>query len=119
MDDVHKEIKHLHDRRVYIPVDPRKMSSRSKTSALKYLIFLKMKRYGRVKGKICADVRSQRANTHKDDIRLTTVATDSLMISCLIDAMERCAVATVDILSALLQAGTDDLVYIKFEVLME
>ena len=114
MDAVHKEIKQLHDCGVSIPFDPRKMSSGSKASALKYLIFLKMKRYGRVKGKICADVRSQRANTHKDDIRLTTVATDSLMISCLIDAMERRAVATVDIPGAFLQADMVKLVYVKF-----
>ena len=87
MDAVHKEIKQLHDCGVSIPFDPRKMSSGSKASALKYLIFLKMKRYGRVKGKGCVDVGSQWAYTHKDERRSNTVATNSLMISCLIGAV--------------------------------
>ena len=66
VDAVHKDMKNIHNTGVPIPVDPRKLYSVSKADALKYLMFLEMKRYGRVKGIGFADGRSQWANTHKD-----------------------------------------------------
>ena len=75
MDAVHKYMKQLHGRGLPIHVDPCKLSSGSKAAALKCLMFLKMKRDGRVKGRGCADGRSQRAYTHKDDSGSPKVAT--------------------------------------------
>ena len=40
------------------------------------------------------------------------------MISCVIDSMGRRTVATVDIPGAFLQADIDELVYVKFEILI-
>ena len=51
MDAVHKEIKQLHNSGVPIPIEPRKLYSDSKSDALKYSMFLKMKLYGKVKGR--------------------------------------------------------------------
>ena len=77
-----------------------------------------MKRDGKVKGRGCADGRSQWAYTHKDERSSPTAATEYLMISCVIYAMEWRAVVTVDILGAFLQADMDKLIYIKSEGLM-
>ena len=54
-------MKQLHDHGVQIPVDAKKLSSGSKSTALEYLMFLKMKQDGPVKGRGCADGRKQRA----------------------------------------------------------
>ena len=56
--DVHKETKHLHDQKVTTPVDPAKISYGSRSATLKNLMFLKMKRCGLIKGRVCADVWS-------------------------------------------------------------
>ena len=55
---VNKEIKQLHYRKVPIPVDPAKISYGSRSATLKNLMFLKMKRCGLIKGRVCADVWS-------------------------------------------------------------
>ena len=111
-------MKQLHDLGVPIPVYPRKLSSGSKAAALKYLMLLKIKRGGRVKVRGCADGRSQRVYMHKYESISPTVSTESLMISCVIDAMERREVATVEIPGAFLQADMDGLAYVKFEGLL-
>jgi hypothetical protein len=65
------------------------MSSADRRDALQYLMFLKKKRNGIIKGRGCADGRKQRAYTAKEDASLPTVAIESVMLSCVIDAMER------------------------------
>ena len=42
----HKEMKQLHDRKFPIPLDPDKLSRGIRSSALTYLMLLKMKREG-------------------------------------------------------------------------
>jgi hypothetical protein len=78
-----------------------------KRKALKYLMFLKKKRNGVIKGRGCADGRKQRAYTSKEEASSPTVAIESVMLSCVIDAMERRDVATVDIPGAFMQADMD------------
>ena len=75
LDDVHKDMKQIHNCGVPIPVEPCKLSSVSKATALEYLMFLKMKLYGRVKGRGCADGRSQWDYTHKYESISPTVST--------------------------------------------
>ena len=75
-------------------------------------MFLKKKRDGSVKGRGCADGRKQRATTLKEDASSLTVAIEAVMLSCVIDALERRNVATVDIPGAFLQAEMDELVHI-------
>ena len=65
VDTLYKYMKQLHDLRVPIPVDPLNLYSGSKADALKYLMFLNMKRYGKVKYRICTDGRYQQYYTHK------------------------------------------------------
>lgn len=78
-------------------------------------MFLKQKRCGRIKGRGCADGRPQREFITKEDSSSPTVAIESLLLSCVIDAMEKRDVATVDIPGAFMQVDMDETVYMKLE----
>eukprot|EP00957_Ditylum_brightwellii_P001556 121820-Ditylum_brightwellii.AAC.1 len=114
-DAVLKELKQLHDRVVMDPKNPDEMTKDEKKAALQYLMFLKRKRCGKIKGRGCADGRKQRAYKKKEDVSAPTVAVESLMLSCIIDAMEERAVATCDIPGAFMQADMDELIHMKVE----
>ena len=110
-----KELQQLHDRKVLEPRQPETMTREEKRAALHYLMFLTKKRCGRIKGRGCADGRKQRAYTSKEDASSPTVAIESLMLSCVIDAKEKRDVATVDLPGAFMQADMDDLVHMRLE----
>ena len=85
-------------------------------------MFLKRKRCGKIKGHGCADSRSQRNYMNKQDTASPTVSTEALLLSCVIDAIERRQVATCDIPGAFMQSKmkteTGKRVTIKLEGLM-
>ena len=60
VDAVLKELRQLHDCMVIEPEFAENMSEKQKSDALQYLMFLKEKRNGTVKGRGCADGREQR-----------------------------------------------------------
>ena len=95
----------------------RELSKDEKRRALryKYLMFLKQKRCGMIKGRGCVDDRPQRLWKTKQETTSPTVSIESLFISCMIDAMEERDVATIDIPSAYMQAFIDETVHIKFD----
>ena len=78
-------------------------------------MFLKQKRTGQIKGRGCANGRKQRLHTPKDDASSPTVATESVLLSCVIDAKERRDVATVDIPGAFMQGDQDETVHMRLE----
>ena len=49
----------------------------------------------------------------KSETSSPTIHTESLFLSCIIDAMERRKVATVDIPGAFMQADIDEIVHVK------
>ena len=112
---VYKELQHLHERKVGKPRDTSMLSPMQKKNALGYLIFLKQKRTGQIKGRGCADGCKQRLYTPKDDASSPMVATESVLLSCVIDAKERRDVATVDILGAFMQGDQDQTVHMRLE----
>jgi hypothetical protein len=107
VDAVLKELSQLHNRKVVVPEDPKQLTREQKHKALQYLMFLKRKRCGMIKGRGCADGRKQRAYTSKEETSSPTVATESLMLSCIIDAKEKRDVATADIPNAFMQADME------------
>ncbi len=110
-----KELKQLHDRGV---IEPRKwdeLTPEERKMALQYLMFLKEKRCGTIKARGCADGRSQRAYTPKEEASSPTVAIESVMISCTIDAREKRHVATVDLPGAFMQTDQDEVVHMKLQ----
>ena len=110
---VKKELEQLIYRKVMHGKSPKSMSRSEKRAALRYLMFLKQKRCGRIKARGCADGRKQRIYKTKSETSSPTIHTESLFLSCVIDAMERRKVATVDIPGAFMQADIDEIVYVK------
>jgi len=97
---VQTELKQLHDLKVVKPVHGNQLSKEQRAASLRHLMYLKQKRCGRIKGRGCADGRKQRIGTKKEDASSPTVAIESMMISCTIDAKEGHDVATCDIRGA-------------------
>jgi hypothetical protein len=96
-DAVVEEMKQLHDRAVIQPRLANMLTREEKRNSLQYLMFLKQKRCGRIKGRGCADGRKQRIYKTKEETSAPTVSVESLFLSCVIDAKERQKVVTCDI----------------------
>jgi hypothetical protein len=117
-DAVLSEMKQLYDQGVIEPKDPNSLSVEDKRGALEYLMFLKKKRSGKIKGRGCADGRKQRVYTAKEEASSPTVSIEALMMSCVIDAKEERDVATSNIPGAFMQADMDKIVYMRLEGVM-
>ena len=110
-----KEMKQLDDRNVIKPVMYHTLTSDERYRALQYLMFLKKKRCGTIKGRGCADGRKQRLYKSKNETSAPTVSIEAFMLSCSIDALEGRSVTTADIPGAFMQANIDETVHMKIE----
>lgn len=115
---VTKEMRQLHDRMVMKVQDAKELTPKQREDALAYLMFLKRKRSGKIKGRGCADGRKQREWTDKADSSSPTIATAAVFLTIVIDALEGRDVAVVDIPGAFMQADMDELVHVRFTGLM-
>ena len=102
------EMKQLHDRAAFAPVDIATLSQQEKQRALESLIFLVEKRDGRVKARTCANGSPQRVYTPKEDTASPTVMTESILLTALIEAKENRDVMTVDIPNAFIQTDIEE-----------
>ena len=114
-DALMKELQQLIGRRVMHPRDATTLSRNEKHSALKYLMFLKEKRCGKVKGQGCADGRKQWLHKSKEETSSPTVRVESLFLSSMINAKEDHKVITCDIPGAFMQANIDKQLFLKFD----
>ena len=71
-------------------------------------MFLKEKRYGAIKGRAVAGGNKQRDYNSKEDESSPTVATESVLLSCIIDVEEERDVAIIDIPNAFIQTQVED-----------
>ena len=111
---VEKEMRQLHDRGVMIPVHKKNLTPDQRREALAYLMFLKRKRCGKVKGRGCADGRKQRACITREESTAPTVSTEAVFLTAVIDALESREVAVLDVPGAFMQADIDELVHVRF-----
>jgi Reverse transcriptase (RNA-dependent DNA polymerase) len=120
VDAVGAEIKQLHDRLVMKAKHARSLTREERQQALAYLMFLKRKRNGQVKGRGCADGRKQRAYTDKELATAPTVATEAVFLTAVVDCYERRDVAIVDVPGAFLQTDqpVDELVHVRLTGIM-
>jgi hypothetical protein len=108
------ELKQLHDRVVMKPKLTKELTPEQRQEALAYLMFLKRKRSGKIKGRGCADGRKQRAWTDKEESTSPTISTEAVFLTAVIDALENRDVAIVDVPGAFMQADMDELVHVRF-----
>ena len=108
------EFSQLEDLDVYKAIDPATLTREQKKAAMRAINVFKEKRNGTLKGRTCADGRSQRKLYDKSRTASPTVSTDALMISIIVDAFEARDVATADVAGAYLKAFMDDFVIMKF-----
>jgi hypothetical protein len=112
---VKKEMLQLHDRKVMAPKQAKELTPAQKKEALAYLMFLKCKRCGKIKGRGCADDQKQHAYMAREDTASPTVATKSIFLTVVKDALEGRDVAIIDIIpGAFMQADIDELVHVWF-----
>jgi hypothetical protein len=71
-------------------------------------MFLKEKCDGKIKGRTVAGGNKQRDYISKEDASSPTVATESILLSCIIDAEEERDVAVIDIPNAFVQTRVED-----------
>ena len=93
---VFREMQQLHQRKVCEPHKATDLSADQCKASLSYLMFLKQKCSGQIKGRGCADGQKQRIHTYKEEKTSPTVATESVMLTSTIDAKEGWDVATVN-----------------------
>jgi hypothetical protein len=112
-DAVLKEMRQLHDRKTIRPRASKDLTLQDKRRALAYLMFIKEKRCGTIKVRGCADGRKQRLYKGREETSSPTVRTESLLLSCVIDAKERRQVMTADVPGAFMQVEIDEVVHIR------
>jgi hypothetical protein len=97
------EMKQLHFRNTFKPKHWRELSQVQRQTVFDSHMFLKQKRDGNIKGRSVAGGNKQRDYISKEDASSPTVATESVLLSCIIDAEEERDVAVVDIPNAFVQ----------------
>jgi hypothetical protein len=111
---VRSEMQQLHDRKVMAVRKASELTIQQKQEALNYLMFLKRKRCGKIKGRGCADGRKQRLYIPKADAASPTVANEAVFLTAVVDAKEGREVAILDVPGAFMQADMDELVHVRF-----
>jgi hypothetical protein len=112
----HSEMKKLHLRKTFKPKHWRELSKVQRQTVLESHMFLKLKRDGKIKGRTVAGGNKQRDYISKEDASSPTVATESVLLSCIIDTEEHRDVAVVDIPNAFVQTRVEnekDMTFIK------
>ena len=112
---VFREMQQLHQRKVCEPRKAADLTADQRKASLGYLMFLKQKRSGQIKGRGCADGRKQRLYTGKEEKTSPTVATESVMLTSTIDAKEGRDMATVDIPGAFMHSNQDETIHLRLQ----
>lgn len=105
----------LHDFGVMKPTPPKTLNQKQRRNALQYLMFLKRKRDGRVKGRGCSDGRGQRANAVKGEASSPTISIEAVFLILTIAAKEGRDVIVMEISGAFLQTELkDERIHVRF-----
>jgi hypothetical protein len=104
----HNEMKQLHLRDTFKPWHWRDLTHTQRQMVLESHMFLKEKRDGTTKARTVAGGDKQRGYIRKEDASSPTVATESVILTCIIDAEEGRDVAVIDIPNAFIQTRVED-----------
>ena len=104
----HNEMKQLHLRNTFRPKHWRELNAIQRQTVLESHMFLKEKRDEKIKGRTVAGGNKQRDFISKEDASSPTVATESVLLTCVIDAQEGRDVAVIDIPNAFIQTEIEN-----------
>jgi len=105
---IHSEMKQLHMRKTFKPKHWKDLTPTKKLSILESHLFVKEKRDGILKGRMVAGGNKQRDFISKEDTSSPTPATESILLTSIIDAMEKRDISIVDIPNAFIQTQIID-----------
>ena len=112
-DAMRSEFRQLDEKGVFDPVQPTDITQDVKSQALRCINVIKQKRCGKIKGRTCADGRPQRDLYDKTETSSPTASSDAILLTLVIDALERRDVATADVAGAYLNANMEDYVLMR------
>ena len=112
---VFREMQQLHQRKVCEPCKATDLSTDQHKASLGYLMFLKQKCSGQIKGRGCADGQKQHLYTGKEEKTSPTVTTESIMLTSTIDAKEGWDMATVDIPGTFMHSDQDKTIHLQLQ----
>ena len=110
---VESEMKQLHEMGVLEPVG--KLLWEEKSGAFGYLIYLKEKSDGGIKGRGCANGRKYRRYIPKSEAASPTVSVEAVFITSVIDASEGRDLDVIDIPRAYLHTDSDENTLVRFD----
>ncbi len=105
---VRSEMKQLHFRDTFKPLHWNKLTPVQKKTVLESHLFLKEKRDDSIKGRTVAGGNKQRDYISKEDASSPTVATESVLLTCIVDATKERDVAVIDIPNAFIQTRIEN-----------
>jgi len=97
------EMKQLHERAVFVPVNVSELPQRGRCHVLESLVSIVQERDREIKARTCANGSTQRKCTSKEDATSPTVLTESILLTAAIEAREGRDVMTADIPNASVQ----------------
>ena len=106
-DAAFKEMKQLHDRIAFDPLDVANMMLEERQKALESLIFVKEKCNETLKGRVGTDGRKQCEFANLNDAASPTALLESIVLTAIIDTKEEQDVATIDISNAFIQTDME------------
>ena len=111
---VRVEMKQLQDRVIKKPKHSKDLTPEHHQEALASSMFLKHKRCGNIKAQGYVDGWKQHAYMDKEAATSPTVSTEVVFLTAVINALEGCNDAIIDVPGAFMQADMDELVHVRF-----
>ena len=102
------EMKQLHWRNSFKPIHWRELTKEQKRTILESHIFMKQKQSGEIKGRTVAGGNKQRGYIDKEESSSPTMATESVILTSIIDAKEKHEIAVIDVPNAFIQTVVED-----------
>jgi hypothetical protein len=102
------EIKQLHDRAVFKPIDVNTPSQGERKKTSHSLIFLTEKKDGTIKARTCADGSKQRSWMEREETSSPTAQVESILLTAVIEAKEGRDVMTADIPNTFVQTSVPE-----------
>jgi Reverse transcriptase (RNA-dependent DNA polymerase) len=101
------KVRQLHERSVFKPINVSDLTQLERKRAMESLIFLVVKRDGRIKSRACANGSTQREYINKEESASPTVATESVLITAAMEAEEERDIMSADIPNAFVQTNME------------